>query len=206
MTHGPAWSKPSRQFRLRRGNSARSKTSLESQTPHVKLFPQAVQRRRASIGMRTVMYFTSRRLVLFCCILSSFGSFEQWTSVRKMHLEMKSAVRGPYASCITWQRGSPHSRIPTCVAQVPLWDAVERPLDHVIEIEAAEQSESEALLRAAIAHWNALGKCSPDGLRQGFFQRDGKLEKRESGWHLVVERKAQDILLDRLPQGWGSVW
>lgn len=77
------------------------------------------------------------------------------------------------------------------------------PLDHVIEIEAAEQSESEALLQAAIAHWNALGKCSPDGLRQGFFQRDGKLEKRESGWHLVVERKAQDILLDRLPQGWG---
>lgn len=77
------------------------------------------------------------------------------------------------------------------------------PLDHAIEIEAAEQSESEALLRAAIAHWNALGKCSPDGLRQGFFQRDGKLEKRESGWHLLVERKAQDILLDRLPQGWG---
>ncbi len=77
------------------------------------------------------------------------------------------------------------------------------PLDYTIEIEAAEQSESEALLQAAIAHWNALGKCSPDGLRQGFFQRDGKLEKRESGWHLLVERKAQDILLDRLPHGWG---
>ncbi len=77
------------------------------------------------------------------------------------------------------------------------------PLDHGIEIEAAEQFESENLLRAAIAHWEALGKCSPDWLRQGFFQRAGKLEKRETGWHLLVERKAQDILLDRLPQGWG---
>ncbi|MBA5868945.1 MAG: hypothetical protein GDA68_02900 [Nitrospira sp. CR2.1] len=77
------------------------------------------------------------------------------------------------------------------------------PLDHGIEIEAAEQFESESLLRAAIAHWEALGKCSPDWLRQGFFQRAGKLEKRETGWHLLVERKAQDILLDRLPQGWG---
>lgn len=77
------------------------------------------------------------------------------------------------------------------------------PLDHMIEIEPAVQSESESLLRAAIDHWNALGKCSPDWLRQGFLQRDGKLEKREAGWHLLVERKAQDILLDRLPHGWG---
>lgn len=76
-------------------------------------------------------------------------------------------------------------------------------LDHAIEIEAGEQSESENLLRAAIAHWNAIGKCSPDWLRAGFLQRDGKLEKRESGWHLLVESKAQDILLDRLPHGWG---
>ena len=77
------------------------------------------------------------------------------------------------------------------------------PLDHLIEIETAEQAESENLIRAAIDHWGALGKCSPDWLREGFLQREGKLEKRETGWHLLVERKAQDILLDRLPQGWG---
>lgn len=77
------------------------------------------------------------------------------------------------------------------------------PLDHFIEIEVAERTENENLVYAAIDHWGALGSCSPDWLREMFLRRDGKLEKRETGWHLVVERKAQDILLDRLPQGWG---
>ena len=77
------------------------------------------------------------------------------------------------------------------------------PIDHFIEIEATERTESENLIRAAVDHWEALGKASPDWLREMFLQRDGKLEKRETGWSLSVERKAQDILLDRLPQGWG---
>ena len=77
------------------------------------------------------------------------------------------------------------------------------PIDHFIEIEMTERTESENLIRAAVDHWEALGKASPDWLREMFLQRDGKLEKRETGWRLSVERKAQDILLDRLPQGWG---
>jgi hypothetical protein len=77
------------------------------------------------------------------------------------------------------------------------------PIDHFIEIEATERTESENLNRAVIEHWEALGKVSPEWLREMFLQRDGKLEKRETGWRLKVERKAQDILLDRLPQGWG---
>ncbi|MCW5599983.1 MAG: hypothetical protein KIT55_00075 [Nitrosomonas sp.] len=77
------------------------------------------------------------------------------------------------------------------------------PIDHFIEINTAERSESENLILAAVKHWEALGKVSPDWLREMFLQRDGKLEKRKTGWQLSVERKAQDILLDRLPHGWG---
>jgi hypothetical protein len=77
------------------------------------------------------------------------------------------------------------------------------PIDHFIEINTAERSESENLILTAVKHWEALGKVSPDWLREMFIQRDGKLEKRETGWQLSVERKAQDILLDRLPRGWG---
>ncbi len=77
------------------------------------------------------------------------------------------------------------------------------PLDHFIEISNEEQSEGENLLRAAIEHWDALGNSSPDWLREMFIQRDGKLERRDTGWHLQVERKVQDILLSKLPQGWG---
>lgn len=77
------------------------------------------------------------------------------------------------------------------------------PIGHFIEIDAPERSESENLIFAAVEHWEALGKVSPDWLREMFLQRDGKLEKHETGWQLSVERKAQDILLGRLPHGWG---
>lgn len=73
------------------------------------------------------------------------------------------------------------------------------PLQRFVELTAEERSEGENLLRAAIAHWNRLGSTSPDGLREGFLQRDGKLEKRESGWCLGVEQKTIDILLGFLP-------
>lgn len=77
------------------------------------------------------------------------------------------------------------------------------PLDHRFELDAAERSESENLIDTAIGHWSALGRCSAQWLREMFLLRDGKLERRETGWHLLVERKAQDLLLDKLPHGWG---
>ncbi|WP_324677027.1 contractile injection system tape measure protein [Hymenobacter sp. GOD-10R] len=64
--------------------------------------------------------------------------------------------------------------------------------------------EGLALLNAAIEHWQALKNTSPAGLREGFLQRDGKLERSADGrWTLTVEQKAQDLLLDQLPYGWG---
>lgn len=75
----------------------------------------------------------------------------------------------------------------------------EIPLERFPDITAAEQAEGEKLLMAAINHWNKLGNTSPGGLREGFLQRDGKLEKREAGWYLGVEQKTIDILLDFLP-------
>lgn len=76
-------------------------------------------------------------------------------------------------------------------------------LDHAIAISGEAQIESDNLLQAAVEHWGALGSSSPDALREGFLQRAGKLEKRESGWFLQMERNTLDILLDRLPMGWG---
>lgn len=65
-------------------------------------------------------------------------------------------------------------------------------------------AEGMELLEAAIGHWSALKNTSPDGLRDAFLQRDGKLESRPSGgWRLTVEAKPQDALLARLPYGWG---
>jgi hypothetical protein len=75
----------------------------------------------------------------------------------------------------------------------------EAPLEREIELEEREKQECYALLEAVIGQWTALKHTSPEGLRQGFLQRDGKLERRSDGWRLRVEQRTMDILIDRLP-------
>ena len=60
------------------------------------------------------------------------------------------------------------------------------------------------MLAAAIAHAPCLGTLSIDGLRGSFLLRPGVLSTRDGAWLLRVERKAYDILLDRLP--WAREW
>lgn len=62
--------------------------------------------------------------------------------------------------------------------------------------------ESSQLLHEVIRQWPALKNSSPDGLRQLFIQRNGKLMQEERSFKLLMERKAQDILLDKL--SWNS--
>jgi hypothetical protein len=64
------------------------------------------------------------------------------------------------------------------------------------------KDESETLLKAAIKHWSALKNTSPDGLREGFLQREGKLILNDFQDRLIVESKAQDVLLSYLPWGY----
>lgn len=73
------------------------------------------------------------------------------------------------------------------------------PVDHTLTITDEEKEQANALLQAAIEHWGALGSTTPDGLREGFLTRQGKLEQEQTGFRLYVEHKTLDILLDRLP-------
>lgn len=85
--------------------------------------------------------------------------------------------------------------LPKFLCGVPL----NYPLERRIEITTEDQEEANNLLQAVIDHWQVLKSTSPDGLREGFLQRDGKLELRQGSWYLQVEQKAIDVLLDRLP-------
>lgn len=60
------------------------------------------------------------------------------------------------------------------------------------------KEEAERLLKEVIRNWPALKNSSPGDLRNLFLQRDGKLIKYNRNYRLIVERKAQDILLDKL--------
>ncbi len=97
-----------------------------------------------------------------------------------------------------------HTSVPEYELIVPklfcgmLWEEV---MDTSIVLSDAHTRAATELLEAVIGHWKAIGKTSLDGLREGFIQREGKLSVKEDGWLITVEKKAQDILLARLPWG-----
>jgi hypothetical protein len=91
-------------------------------------------------------------------------------------------------------------RLPRLLCGVP----AEVPSPRRLVLPQAARAEGRALLRDALHHWAALRNTSPRGLRTAFLQREGKLETSLSGGPvLTVAQQAQDVLLSRLPYGWG---
>jgi hypothetical protein len=78
-----------------------------------------------------------------------------------------------------------------CAPQWPVHKANEMPKNML--------SETEKLLGSVIGHWSALKNTTPDGLRETFLMRSGKLLWNEDNWKLQVEYQTVDILLTALP-------
>ena len=70
---------------------------------------------------------------------------------------------------------------------------------------AGQLRSIDELLDGVLEHWAALGSTDRDGLRHNFLQRPGKLESATGSWLLTVERRAYDMLLDRLPWTFSTV-
>ncbi len=75
------------------------------------------------------------------------------------------------------------------------------PIDRKLRLSKKQKKEGDAMLEALIEHWGVLGNTSVDGLREGFLQREGKLNFNSGAWNLTIERQTLDILLDKLPWG-----
>jgi hypothetical protein len=78
---------------------------------------------------------------------------------------------------------------------------LDAPVKRDIDLLESEKSAVDSLLGAIIAHWTAIGKTSAQGLRESFLQRGGRLRLANDKWELLVEPRAFDMLLDRLPWG-----
>lgn len=80
-------------------------------------------------------------------------------------------------------------------------------IDRFIRLTEKEKEEAGKMLQAVIGHWTVLGNSSVAALQETFLQRRGKLDflEEDRTWKLQVERKAFDILLDRLPWGYSQV-
>lgn len=82
----------------------------------------------------------------------------------------------------------------------------DEPLEQELLIPEAMKTEAENLLNAVLEHWEALRSDSTDLIRYEFLQREAKIIEEEfQTTRLVFERKAQDILLDKLPWNLGIV-
>jgi hypothetical protein len=82
-----------------------------------------------------------------------------------------------------------------------------KPMDRFIQLSQIEKQEADNLLAAVLSHWSALKNTSVEALRETFLQRRAKLTHvaADHFWKLQVERKAVDILLDKIPWGYSYV-
>jgi Contractile injection system tape measure protein len=84
--------------------------------------------------------------------------------------------------------------------------SLNQPVVRGLDLPSAALEEGEKLLQTVINYWEVLKSTSPDGLREGFLQREGKLTRSGDGnWKLQVEQQAIDILLGSLPWGLSMV-
>ena len=78
---------------------------------------------------------------------------------------------------------------------IPMQQSIKRE----VQIEESHKACVEELLQSVVTHWSALKNSSSDILRSEFLQREGKLDLSEDNPKLFIERKTQDILLDKIP-------
>lgn len=83
---------------------------------------------------------------------------------------------------------------------------LEEPLPYQIKMTEKEIDVSNALLKNVLKQWNALSGGTVEGLRGSFLIRDGVLTvAKGGGWLLTVEKRAYDILMDKMPWGIGMI-
>jgi len=82
---------------------------------------------------------------------------------------------------------------------------VEEPIPAEIKMTEAEKETAQSLLKAVIANWEKLKNSSVDALRGSFLIRDGSLIFKEDAWHLKIEQRGYDVLLQTLPWTIGMI-
>ena len=75
---------------------------------------------------------------------------------------------------------------------------IQMPINRENLLPAGIKHEADKLLNAVIKNWPALKNTTSTGLREMFFRREGKLIENDNAFKLVIERKTQDILLDKI--------
>ncbi|QRR00604.1 contractile injection system tape measure protein [Dyadobacter sandarakinus] len=166
--------------------------------------PEHTSKHRAVQPEQDVFFVENAGLVLLTPFLPQLFEALKWTennawiSENTMGLAVRLLDYIAHGTTKNWENDWV---LPKILCGMPVHEVVVQhvPLEpHVVLL-------ADELLEAVIAYWSALKTISPDRLREMFLRRQGKLTIIEDGpgWQLRVDRKAQDILLSRIPWGFG---
>lgn len=81
----------------------------------------------------------------------------------------------------------------------------EQPLPRNVVLSESEQQTLDSMLLGVKQNWDKMKNTTLQGFRDSFLNREGVLQEREEYWHLRVENRAYDMLLDTLPWGFSPV-
>jgi hypothetical protein len=79
------------------------------------------------------------------------------------------------------------------------------PVESTIQLTSSELAACDALLTAVLTNWTDISNSSISTLRANFLQRPGTLELCPGKTILQVQRKAYDMLLDRIPWSFAAI-
>ena len=73
------------------------------------------------------------------------------------------------------------------------------PLPAKMELTEKELETVESMLNGVKGNWDKMRNTSIKGFQLNFIERSGHIEQQEDKWHLSVDTRSYDILLDSLP-------
>jgi len=81
----------------------------------------------------------------------------------------------------------------------------ETPIPGRYDLKKEETETVNSMLQGILANWDKLKNSSLSALREGFLQREGKLEEHVNSFLLIVEEKSYDLLLDACPWNFRTI-
>jgi hypothetical protein len=159
--------------------------------------PQGKQRRDP--GWEDALFVEGAGVLLLHPFLERFfarcGLLDEQGDFRSPHSQATAVHLLHYLVSKQEQPAEEHTVLYELLCGMPF----ETPLLRELGLLAEQRQEAENLLQAVIDHWKKLGGTTPDGLREGFLQRSGRLAGDAKGWRLQVEQRSIDVLLEFLP-------
>ena len=195
------------------GNSVAADSNADPVRPSEDLLKKAIatarpvdkERNKVDESIDEYVYVDHAGLVLLHPFLSTFFSNLKLLNAEEQFADESSQIRAVHllSFLATGKMNPDETELPFCkfLTGWPL----SAPIQKTLLLTENEVQECDQLLNAVISYWKELKNTSPDGLREGFLVRKGKIDLREEIPVLFVERRAQDILLEKLPWGIGFV-